>query len=177
MWGGGLAGFSSSAFPERLFFFFPLPLARLSAGSGVRRHLAPSVSPLHHPCGCPQLQSASPPPLPPLSPLFSRQKKERKSLLSGNFAVRVELERCSVTEVFQGLERGLKVFPTPRSRSRVAGSRGRRADRCQVPPMGLRRFSKLLFSCVACVARLFSPLASTPAAPAVSPRLKTHLSV
>lgn len=55
----------------RLFFFFSLSFAGRTAGSGVRRHLAPSVSPLHDLCGCPQLQRASPPPLPPPSSFSS----------------------------------------------------------------------------------------------------------
>lgn len=118
-------------------------------------------------------------PLLPLFPLLSRKKKIIiiiKSLLSGNFAVRVELERCPVSEVFEGLKKVSK-FPHA-AFTLVCGRKSRLPSRSLpgFPDGSAPLLQTFVFLC--CLrARLFSPLASKPAAPVVSPRLKTHLSV
>lgn len=104
-------------------------------------------------------------PLLPLFPPFSRKKKEkRKSLLSGNFAVRVELERCTVSEVFEGLK---KVSKFPHAAFTLVCGRKSQLPSRSLPgsPDGSAPFLQTFVFLCCLRARLFSPLASKPAAP------------
>lgn len=111
-------------------------------------------------------------PLLPLFPPFSRKKKEkRKSLLSGNFAVRVELERCTVSEVFEGLKKVSK-FPHA-AFTLVCGRKSQLPSRSQPgSPDGSAPFLQTFVFLCCLRARLFSPLASKPAAPVVVAAIK-----
>lgn len=94
-----------------------------------------------------------------------------KSLLSGNFAVRVELESCPVSEVFEGLKKVSK-FPHA-AFTLVCGRRSRLPSRSLpgFPDGSAPLLQTFVFLC--CLrARYFSPLASKPPAPVVVAAIK-----
>lgn len=117
-------------------------------------------------------------PLLPLFPPFSRKKKKRKEKVSCRATLPCA-SNSSAVQSLRCLRAWKKVSKFPHAAFTVVCGRKSQLPSRSLPgfPDGSAPFLQTFVFLCCLRARLFSPLASKPAAPVVSPRLKTHLSV